>query len=145
KEAKPDVVIVGQNLGHNLDAMSEIATQLTKMGVKKVIFTGPSPHWTTDLPKLVIKKFWFNTPLRTYIGIDKKVLDDNADLQKGFKQTDTVKFVNLINLFCNEQGCLMFIGEDRKADITTWDYGHLTPVASEYLAKNILVKEIIGD
>jgi hypothetical protein len=87
KEAKPDVVIVGQNLGHNLDAMSDIATQLTKMGVKKIIFTGPSPHWTTDLPKLILKKFWLNTPRRTYIGIDNKVLDDNADLQKSFKQT----------------------------------------------------------
>ncbi|MGB7651457.1 MAG: SGNH hydrolase domain-containing protein, partial [Gallionella sp.] len=143
KEAQPDVVVVAQNLGHNLNTMSEIAMQLTKMGVKKVIFTGPSPHWTTYLPKLVLKKLWFNTPRRTYIGIDKKVLDDNADLQKGFKQTDTVKFVNLINLFCNDQGCLTYIGEDIKVGITTWDYGHLTPISSEYLARALLVKLIV--
>jgi hypothetical protein len=64
--------------------------------------------------------------------------------KKALSKPDTVKFVNLINLFCNEEGCLTFIGEDRKADITSWDYGHLTPVASEYLAEKILVGEIVA-
>ncbi|MGZ8262354.1 MAG: SGNH hydrolase domain-containing protein, partial [Methylotenera sp.] len=144
KETRPDVVVVGQNLAHNLSKMSEISTRLKSLGVKKIIFTGPSPHWTSDLPKLILTKIWINTPRRTYIGINQKVLAANADLQRGFKQTKTDKFINIIDLFCNQEGCLTYLGEDKKTGVTTWDYGHLTPISSEYLAKNRLVDEIVA-
>ena len=33
---------------------------------------------------------------------------------------------------------------DRKLEITTYDYGHLTPIASDYLAKNLLRDAVIA-
>jgi hypothetical protein len=51
----------------------------------------------------------------------------------------------VIGFFCNESGCLIRIGNNKQTGITTWDAGHMTPIASDYLAKNLLVKLIVED
>ncbi len=108
------------------------------------IFSGPAPHWKIDLYKIMLKKIWVNTPERTYVGIDKKVLADNITLQKQFAGQDDFIFVDQIGLFCKATGCLTRVGSDRKEGITTWDFGHLTPIASEYLAANLLADVVTG-
>lgn len=143
-ETKPDVVIIAQNVGETIRDFEEDTKILKGLGVKKIIFMGPSPHWTTNLPKIIVRKLWENTPRRTYIGIDHQVLKDNLELQKDFKNSETMIYVNIIDLFCDQEGCLTYIGEDNKTGITTWDYGHLSPIASNYLAKNLLVNLIIN-
>jgi len=145
KETKPDVVIVAQNRGHSIENFEVIAKQLENLGIRKIIFTGPTPHWTPDLPKIIVRKLWENTPQRTMVGIDTKVLADNLKLQEQFQPTDTRKFANIISLFCNWAGCLTYLGDDKKYGVVTWDYGHLTPIASEFLARNLLVDLIIGN
>jgi hypothetical protein len=144
-EIKPDVVIVAQAIGHNIDTFNQIIEKLKSLGVKKIILVGSTPHWTSNLPKIIITKLWGNTPRRTYKGVDQKVLSDNALLQEQFKQTDSEIFANVIDVFCNKEGCLTYLGDDKKTGITTIDYGHLTPLASEYLAKNLLVNLIVGN
>jgi peptidoglycan/LPS O-acetylase OafA/YrhL len=62
-----------------------------------------------------------------------------------FKQTDTELFANLIDTLCNQDGCLTYIGDDKKTGITFLDGAHLTPIASDYVAKNLLVNLIVGD
>lgn len=143
-EVKPDVVIIAQNTGHTVERFHQFSAELKQLGVKKVIYAGPSPHWTAELPSLVLSKFWNKTPRRTYDGIDRAVLDANAALRAGYKPTGSDMYVDLISLFCNKEGCLTYLGEDRKAGITSYDYGHLTPAASEFLAKQLLVQAIIG-
>lgn len=141
---KPDVVIVAQGHGHSIGNMNKITDRLRDMGVKKIIFTGPSPQWKPDLPKVVARKLWDSTPRQTYIGVDQGVLNLNNQLKSGFHQRRGVYYVSLVDFFCNAEGCLTYIGDDRKLGITTWDYGHLTPIASDLLAKDLLVKEIIS-
>jgi len=142
--AKPDVVIVAQNLRHHPENMNEITDKLHALGVRRIIFTGPTPHWQTDLPRLIARKMWDDTPHRTYVGIDKAVLGNDKALQDAFPQKDNVLFVSLIDFFCDKKGCLTYIGDDRKSGITSWDYGHLTPLASDLLAKNLLVGLVTG-
>ena len=143
RETKPDVVIIAQESGHNIKSINQITEKLKSSGIDKLIFTGPSPHWTTNLPKIILRKLWINTPNRTYYGTDQKIISENKFLQNNFIQSDQVYFVNLIDLFCNYDGCLTYISNDRKTGITSWDYGHLTPIASDYLAKRLLVDLII--
>ncbi|MDO9212351.1 MAG: acyltransferase family protein [Methylococcales bacterium] len=145
QETKPNVVIIAQVSGHSIDNFNQITEKLKSYGVKKIIFIGPTPHWTSDLPKIILTKLWINTPTRTYKGIDKDILAQNALLQANFKQTDTAILVNLIDFFCNKDGCLTYIGDDKKTGITSFDYSHLTPIASDYLAKNLLVDVITGN
>ena len=82
-------------------------------------------------------------PRRTYVGVDQKTLEQNAMLQKNFKKSDSQAYVNMIDLFCNSEGCLTYLGEDKKHGLTAFDEAHLSPIASDYLAKNLLVNLII--
>jgi hypothetical protein len=140
KVAKPDVVIIARNVGHSLEYFDEVSLKLRSLGVKKIIFMGPTPHWTTDLPKIITRKLWDDTPRRTFVGIDHATLEQNAILQKNFKNSDSQAYVNIIDLFCNNEGCLTYLGEDKKIGLTAFDEAHLSPIASDYLAKNLLVK-----
>ena len=139
KNTKPNVVIVAQRVGHSSDKMHEIYKLLSSLGVGKVIFAGPAPQWTADLPQIIVRRLWDSTLQRTYIGIDKNVLLENEKLKEEIKQKDGVNFVSLIDFFCNSDGCLTYIGDDKKTGITAWDNGHLTHIASDYLAEQLLL------
>jgi peptidoglycan/LPS O-acetylase OafA/YrhL len=144
-ETKPDVVIIAQNSGHNIEFFNKTSSMLQAMGVKKIIFAGPTPHWAYELPKIILKELWFNTPQRTHKSLDPGTVAMNMSLQLNFRQSDSVLYANLIDTFCNQEGCLTYIGDNKKTGITSFDFGHLTPIASDYLAKNLLVKLIIDD
>ena len=51
-------------------------------------------------------------------------------------------WLNTLHGLCNEQGCLTFVGQFSESQLTSWDYGHLTPVASEFLAKHWLMPQL---
>lgn len=143
-ETKPDVVIVAQDFGHDAQSFNRTAEKLREYGVGKVVLMGPTPHWSVDLPKLILRKLWVDTPRRTRLGVNQEIVSQNAALEKNVRQSDAVLFVNLIDLLCNDEGCLTYIGDSKKTGITTWDYGHLTPIASDYVAKNLLAPAIVG-
>lgn len=144
-EAKPDVVIVAQASGHSLHMMNQVVKKLKEMGVNKIIFTGPAPHWKPDLPKVIARKLWPNIPQRTLVGIDQEVVALNEALKlNDFKSINGVSFIDLMDFFCNAEGCLTYIGSDYKLGITSWDSAHLTPVASDLLASSVLAKEVIS-
>lgn len=144
KRTKPDVVIVGQNSGHDLNAMQLISDDLHQIGINKIIFTGPSPHWKKGLPEIVIQD-WENTPQFTNLGLDYKVVKLDREILNAFPKSSNTQYVSLINELCNESGCQIFIGNDKKLGITSWDYGHLTPIASQKIVKNKLAPLIIND
>ena len=141
-ETKPDVVIVAQNLGHNIESFRKIAEKLDSLGIRKILFVGPTPHWKSNLPNIVIRKLWPETPKRTYVGIDEKVLQDNMMLQRDFTPEESTMYVNLIDILCNDSGCLTYLGDDKRYGLTSWDSGHLTPVASDYVAEKLLINLI---
>ncbi len=143
KESKPDVVIVAEHWGHGMARMNEITTRLTGMGVKKVIFMGPTPEWDTDLWRILVQKLWVTAPERTFEGLKKEVRDANSALQKDFKPSSSLVLVDLFNVFCNQDGCLTRIGDDRQA-ITSYDTQHFSKVASDYLARTVLVQVVTG-
>ncbi len=144
KSVKPDVVIVAQNVGHNEKNMQEIATALQRLGVGRVVFTGPTPHWTTDLPRIIARDLWTDTPKRTTRGLDTAILRADDRLKSATLGMRDFTYVSLIDVFCNDEGCLTYLGDDKKTDITSNDYGHLTTRASEFLADRKLADIVFG-
>jgi len=142
-EDKPDVVIVGQDAGHNVARMNDITRRLLAAGVKKIIFTGPNPHWTTDLPKIVAYRLWGNIPRRTFIGVDRGIMALDDTLKSALVQSASVRLVSVIDYFCNGAGCLVYHGDDVRQGITSWDYAHLTPVASDHFARDVLANNVM--
>ena len=141
----PDAVVIAQASRHSAKIMVDISNKLKALGVKKVLFLGPTPQWKSDLPKILARQLWLTKPTRTYVGINQDIFALNDVLLRDFSLIGNVEFVNLIGFFCDSNGCLTHTDGDIKDSITTWDYGHLTPNASKYLAKNLLVKRIVGE
>ena len=143
ERVRPDVVIVAQSLGHDAAHMKRIANRLESLNVPMVLFLGPSPKWQDDLPKILVRQLWSTMPERTWVGFNRDVLALNQKLKRDFVATPHSSYVDMLDLFCNLEGCLTRIGDDPKMGSTSWDYGHLTEIASEYLAKELLVPIIL--
>ena len=142
KRIKPKIVIVGQNLGHDLNSMEKLSAVLKKAGVERVIFTGPSPHWVPTLPAVVVRMLP-KVPARTFIGIDYGVLKLDQKLKSRSINFKDFEYISLIDFFCNGDGCLVHYSSEIATSLTSWDYGHLTPIASFHLAKELLVPVIM--
>jgi peptidoglycan/LPS O-acetylase OafA/YrhL len=144
EETKPDAVIVAQqNYGTEFEELEQIGRALTTRGANKVIFVGPTPRWKADLPKLMLRELWESNPERTLIGLDDSARVANARLRDRFSRQGAFIFVDVMREFCNESGCLTRIGADRREGITSWDYGHLSPIASDYFAKHRLARTVL--
>ncbi|MBK9662825.1 MAG: acyltransferase [Nitrosomonas sp.] len=143
KKLKPRVVIVGQNLKHNSADMDKLSRALLNIGVQKVIFTGPTPHWLPNLPSVIASRFISNTPRYALSGLDKGFLVLDERLKSETLSMPHLKYVSMIDYFCRAEGCLIYYGDNVAEGITTHDYGHLTPIASDSFAKDVLVKFVI--
>ena len=142
---KIKTVIVAQSVDHNPAQMNKIALKLESLGVEKIIFIGSSPRWTDFLPRVVLRQLWPEMPERTFVGIDKDVIYKNMIVKRNFDHSKNHIFIDVIGLFCNEQGCLTRIGKDKNDELTSWDFGHLTQAASDFLASKILAQEVTGN
>jgi hypothetical protein len=92
-----------------------------------------------------MRRLWRRTPERTFVGLDKSVFKLNEALKTQFGNSPDYCYADIINEFCDENGCLTRIGEDKRAGITSFDSTHLTPVASHYLAKKLLCNMVMND
>jgi peptidoglycan/LPS O-acetylase OafA/YrhL len=149
KESIPEVVIIAELHVPDIETLYAIANELKRLGVEKVVIAGSPPSWNGYLPSIVVRNFYSKTPQRTYDGVNMSVIAVNRDLREhfkhDFKQDGQIVFADLIDTFCNTDGCLVFIGNDERNGITTYDWGHLSPAASDYLAKSLLVHLIADD
>jgi peptidoglycan/LPS O-acetylase OafA/YrhL len=143
RETNPDVVLVAQFRVFSAEWAATFAAKLRKLGARKIVFVGPVPHWSADLPKLVVRDSW-PPAHRTFAGINKSVLESNARLRRDLQAEPTIQFANVIDTLCNNDGCFVYFGEDVARGIVSWDDAHLTPVASDYLAQTLLVPMITG-
>jgi peptidoglycan/LPS O-acetylase OafA/YrhL len=144
RENKIKVVVVAQSVDHDPVQMSKIAGKLEAMGVERIIFLGSTPRWTDYLPKIILRQLWPNPPERTFTGVDRDVIRRDILVKRNFKRSNHRVFVDVIDLFCNQQGCLTQVIGENGADLTSWDFGHLTQAASDYLAEKILVDAVTG-
>ena len=87
-------------------------------------------------------------PRYTQKGLNLKTIEDNKKIKLDFELNNTSsskQFINLIDLFCNDDGCMIYLDQDIKSGLTSFDNNHLSPIASDYLAKNKLVNTIISN
>jgi peptidoglycan/LPS O-acetylase OafA/YrhL len=139
RAAKPEVVILAQNEGHEAGSMRTLADRIRGETGASVVWVGPSPHWHMDLPKLVAYRHWHQTPRYTAEGLNPAILLLDQQLKSALAKEPHTRYASVMEALCTPQGCPIYLGEDRARDITSWDYGHLTPIASELLAQKGLL------
>jgi hypothetical protein len=106
------------------------------------------PQWETSLPTIVARRLQFyrpaDIPQRSWLGLRQDVVKADDDLARQAAARKLI-YVDLVRFFCNAEGCLTRLGPRLDADSITWDYGHLTPIASDYLARNLLAGVVFGE
>ena len=145
KKTHPQTVVIAQSTAWKSSEVELLTSTLKKLGVQRIVFVGQSPEWSDALPTLMMRKQVVGIPQRTKSGLIPETLTMNERTKQIFASAESgVAFVDLIDLFCNADGCLVYLGNDPVSGMTYFDSHHLSPVASDYLAKNSLVKAILG-
>jgi peptidoglycan/LPS O-acetylase OafA/YrhL len=142
EDVKPDVVVVAQLGGHELDHMRVLHARLTALGAGHVLFVGPAPRWVHPLPTIVARKLWPDVPLRSFVGVDARVLATDRHIRAGFDLSRSSSYASLADYFCDSTGCLTRIGDDIREGAVTFDNGHLTAPASKAFARDVLAPAI---
>lgn len=137
-EAKPGTVLLVpfSHRNHATGHHKKLVSSLKKAGVSNIILVGPAPHWTKDLHDILVHDL-DDVPKKLIRFINHELIETNKELRVEFSSDPEVSFIDIIDLFCDQNGCLVYLGDDVKAGITTYDYGHFTPIASEYVAEKI--------
>jgi len=143
ERSRPEVVVLSQFKDHDPDVLQVIGDRLETLGVRRVVFVGPSPHWEPELPRQILRHRWTDTSSRSREGLDPSRWVLDSLLRHRLAREGRV-YVSLLDALCDRDGCLMRIGPDRVEGITSWDQSHLTPVASEQVARAGLVRAIAG-
>ena len=142
----PDVVVIAQVDNHNFDRMLANGRAALALGAGRIVFTGPVPQWDDTMPKIVLRGLDGYSPERTRLALNPSIVRDHARIAGAFAGAGGVspnmQFVDLYALLCNPAGCLTRVN-DTLAGLTTFDYGHLTPDASKFVAERLLTPAVL--
>jgi len=78
------------------------------------------------------------------MDLNKEVINTDNILKKKWENSAELSYFSLIDQLCNQQGCLTYIDNNKQEGLWTFDYGHLSPNASQYVAKNMLAQVVLS-
>ena len=134
---KPHTVVIAQGARHDRTDWESFAADLRKRGVHQVVLVGPVPKWKPDLHRVVARSYWPTPPRQLQSHLDSNTLTVDQLLAAKYKDSKVLRYLSTIAILCPGQGCLTYLGDDPKAGLITWDYGHLTPDSSLYLGERL--------
>ena len=143
RKERPDVVLIAQRDAHNIAKWRSITAALKAAGVRSVVMLGPIPQWRPELYKLVATRYWAETPARLLDGLDGRAREIDRRIHKQLRPDDSFIYVDLFDFLCDTDGCMTRVGADRRDDLITFDYGHLSPAGSMYVARNLLTPMVL--
>ena len=119
-----------------LEKLNATIEKLRSMGIKRVFVVGQVPIWKKPLYKILIGGSWDKIPERTFTGITD-VFEVDTAIEESIAGHGA-EYVQVMDRLCNSEGCLTLVGGDIATDLTTFDDGHLTDSASDYIARAVL-------
>lgn len=141
-ELKPNVIILAARWEqYTIPELSKTIDFLKKAGVQHIIVVGQAPLWEKDLPAILVDAFNKNVPHVIPERVVLKYMQDQINTENRLKtvtEDSGVIYLSALQALCNETGCLATTGNEL-LDLTTLDYGHLTPSGSTYLMEKTLL------
>jgi peptidoglycan/LPS O-acetylase OafA/YrhL len=139
--AKPDIVVVHANWSaYNLSGLDSTVQQLKNVGANEIVLLGPVPQWNGSLLRSILRCWRPRTPSEelprySQCGLDPRVPELDSLLRQTARRLE-IKYISPYQALCNADGCLTHVdvGGDQ---LTTYDYGHLSVGAAEYLVSVI--------
>lgn len=98
-----------------------------------VVLIGPAPQYDDDLPQLMVLSWRLNDPDLPARRLTAWPRGVEADLRR-VAADKGVPYVSLFDLLCAGAGCRTLVDETTPL---AWDYGHLTPEGSVYVARRL--------
>jgi hypothetical protein len=139
----PDVLLLSSNNSYDIDYIRKFTERVKGYGVKHVIVLGMRPHWKFALPRIVLEHFWSATPRYIQGYLDIPAMSLTWKFQSQLRPDEAFEFVDEMKAFCNEQGCLAYLGDDRRAGLLTPDTVHIRPQTSVWHAREHLAPLIM--
>jgi peptidoglycan/LPS O-acetylase OafA/YrhL len=139
-KVKPAVVILAQAEHHEKTDWIEFQERLLALGAENVVVIGPVPQWRPSLPYALAQRHWQQD--QKYIedsSIDIDIIETNKLLHR--KLDSKIGFISLIDNLCIHDGlsCQAQVNEVP----LVFDYGHLTPTASLFVSRQIILPQLI--
>ena len=145
RQVVPDVVVIAFNNSFDTDYLRQASREIRRIGVKRVIVLGLAPHWDPFLFKIVMQHYWEFTPSRISTHLDQHALNIDKAFQSELRADEPFEYQSLFDFFCNGEGCLIYLGRNRREGLVSFDNAHLRPLASLHLAEHLLTPLIQRD
>ncbi|MBC3436028.1 acyltransferase [Pseudomonas sp. BW16M2] len=137
---RPEIVVMAQQQFHELTDWNEIAVHLRSLGVRDVVLVGPVPQWRPSLPIVMVKRHWHSTDARIVDqGLDPRMLASDAALKQKLDPA-LITYISIIGGVCEGGACLAKVDDGKSLLVV--DYGHLTPSASLYLGRTLILPRL---
>lgn len=137
---RPDVVVLAQSDHHDETDWHALAERLKAAGAKQVVLVGPTPQWKPALPLVITRYHWSGPSEWISTGLDHKILDTDRRLRERYGAGTSPRLVSLIGVLCRSEGaCRARVPGGPDATLLVLDYGHLTPEASVFVAREIVL------
>jgi len=132
----PEIVVLAANwIFYDLTELSDTVRWLKEEGIKKVFIIGPVPQWRDGLLKQLYQHYRQtdeqNAPQTMSLGLNPLVAKVDDEIER-IVVSANAKYISPHRLLCTPLGCLTRYGDSLET-VMTWDYGHLTAGASEFL------------
>jgi hypothetical protein len=114
------------------------------LGADNILVVGQIPEWRVSLPVVLIKDFVLKhkpIPARTINGVQMASLDIDT-FMRALPFPGGVDYTSITDVLCDQTGCMTTVGPDLEKDLVVWDYGHLLPNASRYVAERLFARAI---
>ncbi|WP_248752130.1 acyltransferase family protein [Pseudomonas sp. MWU15-20650] len=146
KEKKPAVVIVAQFAGlDQSNDLKALASQLKAYGVGDLIVVGPVPRYDRPLYQLIVRKYWPDPPRKMTTHFVSEVREADESLKQLYDSGQGgFDYLSARDVFCDSEGCLTYLGADPTRGLVTFDYGHLTSIASVFLSRSALAPLVMS-
>lgn len=139
----PDVLLLSSNNSFDIEYIRKFSMMVKGYGVKKVLVLGQRPHWKRFLHKIILDEYWKSTPRYIPGHLDDELMSFTKKFQSQLKRDEPFDFVDEMQAFCSAEGCLAFLGDNRREGLITADTVHLRPFASVWLARQQLAPLIL--
>ena len=137
---KPQVVILFAVWNeYEYASVANTVLAIKKLGVPSVLVVGPAPQWKDSLPRNLYQYYLHDSSHRIPYRMSLGLVLDVPGVDNSMRRLISVlpaTYVSTWNLMCSELGCLTRLGEGGDS-IVSWDYGHLTTLAAEYVAERL--------
>ena len=141
REHRPAAVVLAATWDGDaaMPALAATLDELRTLGIRRVVVVGPSPIWSDEMPRLVLRAFQKDPLHRLPWRLADPAGQRWWDIDRAVGQLATergVGYVSPLRMLCDATDCLVRVG-DEPGDLIMWDHDHFTTQGSLLVGRRI--------